>query len=299
MKVTEVSKKKRIIIVEPSGNPNEFSLSRNISHLQGKGFDVSRRMFEVDRKVSRLSADGVFIRARLLEEALLDPHHAILMCARGGYGASDLLESIDWDRCRAAPKKLLTGFSDITALQFAVSRKLGWNSLHCPMPGSLLWKNSNDDVGQLLNMLGNWPEEIGGELSLEGDHRHEISGKLFGGCLSVITALIGTPYMPQLDQPYILFLEDVNESSERLLRYWNQWAQSQDMRLPDAIVLGQLTAREDPIQSELGYFPKHLQDRVECPVFKDAQFGHVPLNYPLGIGATARIKDNRLYWKMD
>ena len=299
MKVSDVLTRKRIIVVEPSGKPHESSLSRNISYMQAQGFEVSRRTFGTDRKVSRLSIDGVLIRARLLEEALLDPHHAIVMCARGGYGASDLLEAIDWRQCHAAPRKLLTGFSDITALQFAVSRQLGWNSLHCPMPGSLLWKNSNDDVDQLLSMLKNWPNEIEGELLLEGNHKHEVSGQLFGGCLSVITALIGTPYMPTLDQPYILFLEDVNESSERLLRCWNQWIHSQEIRLPDAIVLGQLTAQDAAMQSELSYFPKHLQDRVGCPVFSNAQFGHVPLNYPVGIGVNARIKDNCLYWKMD
>ena len=105
--------------------------------------------------------------------------------------------------------------------------------------------------------------------------------------------------MPQLDQPYILFLEDINESPQRLLRYWNQWYQAEGVSLPKAIVIGQLYADDQSVQRDLQQFPRYLQERVSCPVFYNAQIGHVIDNYPIGVGAQATIKDNRLFWKLE
>ncbi|MCZ7599132.1 MAG: LD-carboxypeptidase [Gammaproteobacteria bacterium] len=172
-----------MVVIDPSGRPDAGALAASCRALTDLGFDVERRHYPDDAG-PRLAARGVAARLALLEGALADGD--VILCARGGYGMSDLLPQLDFEALAARAPSPVVGFSDISALLSALYARLGWPSLHAPMPGSPLWREEGDDVRAVREVLAAWPGSCAGSLPVRGDG--EARGPLFGGCLSVLGA---------------------------------------------------------------------------------------------------------------
>jgi muramoyltetrapeptide carboxypeptidase len=166
------------------------------------------------------------------------------------------------------------------------------------MPASELWDVTlpNNDVAQTIAYCqGSNPS---GSVSLtqawnEAGVQH---GHLFGGCLSVLTNLIGTPFFPKDLSRTILFWEDVSETPPRILRFYNQWEQSGAMKGVVALILGQFRQGGE---SSVNYGPAiaaELSRRTKIPIFLSNDFGHCAPNWPLMVGGEALISNMRLQW---
>jgi muramoyltetrapeptide carboxypeptidase len=285
-----------IHVFEPSGPPEDDLLSLNLQALRDAGFEVDHTPLHEDT-LTRLAIDGVDLRIRQIQAALGSAHR-YLLSARGGYGASELLSRLDWQTLAQSPPKMLIGFSDLSALQSALFTRLGWPALHAPMPGSPLWQKGPgiDELTRLLKSDEPWE----GEIEVEPVGRttgFECRGVLFGGCLSVLSNLVGTANLPSDLSGHVLFFEDTGESAPRLLRYWRQWLDSGLLRGVNAVVFGRFTDMGSVADSE-AWILSELAARTTCPVFSSRDFGHVAPNLPLAIGATAEIKGNRLRWRL-
>lgn len=287
---------RRIVVIDPCGAAQRALLDRNLAALAAAGFEIDARLY-ARRAGHRFDPDGVAARRALVESALADAEPAIVLCARGGYGGSDLLDGLDWARLERAAPKLLAGCSDAGALQCAAWTRLGWPSLHGPMPGSTLWRPGGADVASLLDAFRRWPGAVRGSIAVTPVGAcPEAAGTLFGGCFTVLGDLVGTPDFPPSLQGAILFVEDVNESAPRLLRAWNQWRRMGLDRGLAALVLGGFTHRDDAEADALERLPGWLAQRSACPVFRSADFGHLAPNFPLMLGAAARVEDGALRW---
>jgi muramoyltetrapeptide carboxypeptidase len=234
-----------------------------------------------------------------LSGVLSDPEIAYVLAARGGYGASDLLRHLDWSALSSLPKTVVIGFSDISALQVALYVRLGWPAIHGPMPGSSLWSNG-PDVDCLVRLLSSprpWNSAISVSPFGGSSTDTTVQGTLIGGCLSVLSALIGTPYFPETLQGYILFLEDTNETAERVLRFWNQWLECDLVDDLAAVVVGRFTDLSGDHDEE--WLVTRLAERCTVPLFRSPDFGHISPNHPLVIGAEARIDGGILKWRLD
>ncbi len=285
---------RELAIVEPSGAAVAAALKTNLDDLERRGFRLRR--FEYPEAVGpRLGPQGSATRAALLQQALAASE--VVLCGRGGYGASDLLERLDWERLAALPPRLVAGFSDISALHSALYARLGWKSLHAPMPGSTLWRPEGEDVAATVAVLAGWPDDCSGRIEVNSRRPpRPLRGTLFGGCFSVLSDLLGTRYFPSTLADHVLFLEDVNEPLPRILRILNRWIQTGCLQGVTAIVLGRFTHR-DPVEAALlEALPEHVADRVGVPVLCSADFGHVDRNLPLLVGARCEILDATLTW---
>jgi muramoyltetrapeptide carboxypeptidase len=223
-----------------------------------------------------------------------------VLCARGGYGASDLLPLLEWDTLTRAKEKVLVGFSDASALHSGLFARLGWRGIHGPMPATGLWgKNSTDDVSMLMRFLE--PGEAFNSFALRPiSAGSEVSqGWLFGGCFSVLTNLIGTPYFPKSLEDAFLILEDIDEAPARLMRYWNQWIQSGILRGVRAIILGEFVSLGGDVADNPNFLFEQFAKRSRIPVYSAASLGHVSPNFPFVIGARAEINAGRLSWRAD
>ena len=290
---------KLIKVIEPCGPPVTELLDRHLSLLRKAGLDVSYESLGLST-LSRLEEAGVLARSAQMSAALQSDEVGIILSARGGYGASDLLSRIEWERVARSKRKCLIGFSDVTALQSGLFTVLGWPSLHAPMPGSPLWQN-DVTVTNLIDLLSTgWGGPWSGDLKLspvEGSKpmTGPIAGQLFGGCLSVLSNLIGTRYLPQRFSRHILFFEDTGETAPRILRDWRQWLDAGLLTGVRAVVFGQFTeCFSEP--TEARWLLAELAERTPCPIFASADFGHIENNAPLGIGAEATIDENELKW---
>ena len=244
-------------------------------------------------------ADGLFERAGYLAGgddarlaallgALEDDQTRALVAARGGYGSTRLLPRLDVARVRRAGKWLV-GFSDVTALH-ALWRRAGLCSIHGPMVCSL-WEASEAaqaEWGALLEGKASAPLE---GLSCVRPGRAE--GVLFGGNLTVLGALVGTPYMPNLDGT-VLLLEDVTERPYRIDRTLTSLLQSGALAGVQAVVLGQFSqcdAGADGV-SALQVLEERLS-ALGVPVLGDAPVGHVAENRAVLLGARVAVDAQR------
>ena len=287
----------RLTVLEPSSTPDSTVLNANLIKLSDFGFQVNYQRYPLDVG-DRQGKSGVNARSQALATALADPKCAYVLAARGGYGTSDLLRHLDWSALSASPATMVVGFSDISALQVALYARLGWPGIHGPMPGSSLWTNG-EDVARLLHLLSSsrpWNSAISVSRLAGSSVNDEIEGTLIGGCLSVLSALIGTPYFPKSLKNHILFIEDTHESGERILRFWNQWVDSGLVTNLAAVVLGRFTDLSGSHDEE--WLVNRLVERCTVRIFRSSDFGHVSPNFPLVTGAKARIEGNILKWSL-
>ena len=289
-----------IRIVRPSSPGGEERLPENLKYLEKAGFRI--RFPEPSTPPERwpITASAITERACQLTEALSDPECTIIMCAKGGYGASDLLPVLPWERLKSMPHKWLVGFSDISALQWGLYTALNWPSIHGPMPGSALWGlNGTSDLHALKGLLMS-PRKSGGiklnPINLAAK-KAAVEGVLLGGCLSVIAALSGTPWFTGRPETKIFFFEDIGEYPGRLMRCWNQLIQNQSLQYARGIILGALI--ENGTELSQKEIRRELASRISTPCWESEEFGHVSPNQPLINGARAWVghKETSLNWE--
>jgi muramoyltetrapeptide carboxypeptidase len=223
-----------------------------------------------------------------------------VFAARGGWGAARILPYLDWKVIRANPK-LLIGFSDITALHLAFAARAGFPTVHGPNAGSAWTKLSVGSFRELVfegttplyrNPPGDDDRLVQRENRIQTIRPGKASGRLLGGNLTVLSALIGTPYMPSFEGA-ILFLEDVDEAEYRIDRMLTQLALAGVLRKVAGVVFGQCTNCRDTGPSYGGFtlsqvLRQHLEP-LGVPAYQGALFGHVDDQFSLPVGARAEI----------
>lgn len=290
--------KSTIRIIQPSSKGGEALLPERIARLESEGFNT---LYEQASSSSPwpYTAGSISERTERFLSALLEPESQIILCARGGYGASDLLPRLPWQQLKSVKRKWIVGFSDVSAIHSAFWSILGWPGIHGPMPASALWDlNSSDDTDFLLQLLSE--NEKSGSIRvkpLSNQRATSNQGFLFGGCLSVLCNLIGTSYFPQSLKNSFVFLEDTGENPGQLLRHWNQLLQSGALEGALGVIWGhfkdlQTDLDEDSVKLELA-------SRSDLPCWSSIDFGHLSPNWSLIIGAKAKIDPDgeRLNWQ--
>jgi muramoyltetrapeptide carboxypeptidase len=294
-------------IIRPSSRELTDLLPARIDELIRAGFQVLYDDLPPDPDWA-YSAASAQARARALEDALVEPDSDIVIAARGGYGGSDLLPLLDFARLRAARPKPLVGFSDVSALHSALYARLGWPGLHAPMPATQLWrKDGDDDDDQILAICDALAQGRGASASLavtpvspfSSSSPQEVRGRLFGGCFTVLTNLLATPFFPPSLAGHIVFIEDTDEHPARLMRALNQWLQSGALAGVQALVVGYLRGLGEKIPDSAPFVYEQFARRLgNVPVFQTPLFGHTSPNYPLAVGAAATIAAGRLTWRL-
>ncbi|HSY48381.1 MAG TPA: LD-carboxypeptidase [Thermoanaerobaculia bacterium] len=206
--------------------------------------------------------------------------------ARGGYGAMRILDQIDYDAITANPRPII-GFSDITALHQAIAVRCGVASFHGPMV-NLDWFNglSPEIEAWFWSMLsGEAPLThyfTFGQVVFEG----EAEGPLFGGCLSLTTALTGTPYDFWIDDG-IWFFEDIEEPVYRIDRMLTHLRLSGRLKKIRAVVIGKL--KDCGTDAEIDALLHEFFAFSNIPVIRDLPFGHHGDNLLMPIGRVVRV----------
>lgn len=271
----------RVQVIAPSSPFPPDDLKQGVARLAARyrvGHDAS--LFERHGYLAGTDTR----RLTELQRAIDDPTLDAIFAARGGYGATRLLEGLDLSALAAHPK-LLVGFSDITALHAQWSRA-GFGSIHGPMVAAL-GRGSEDQLTRVIDAVeGRYARELTGLRTLVDGHG---TGPLLGGNLAVISALIGTPFMPDL-RGAVLLLEDVGERPYRIDRMLTSLRQSGALRAISGVLLGAFTKAEpgpDGVTVE-----DVLRDRLGSlgvPVLAGAPVGHIDGNEPVALGAVVTL----------
>lgn len=199
-----------VALVAPSGPFDREAFERGVGLLRSRGY-VCRYDEAIFARDGYLAGDDTR-RERELLAALADPSIKLIIAARGGFGATRLLPRLSVSAVRAAGKGLV-GFSDITALH-ALWARAGVGSLHAAMVAKVGDLDATRQQRWLDALAGAPTPELTGLTAVVPGR---VEGRLVGGNLAVLAALVGTPFAPPLEGA-VLFLEDIGERPYRIDR---------------------------------------------------------------------------------
>ncbi|MEC8633073.1 MAG: LD-carboxypeptidase [Pseudomonadota bacterium] len=238
-------------------------------------------------------------RASDINTAFADPEIDALFALRGGWGASRLLPFLDFDLIAKNPKIFL-GYSDITSLLNAIYAKAGVVTFHGPNVMSrwneFTYQGMRDVLFEAKSAAYSNPEVIDDDLvarkhRIQTINTGKATGRLIGGNLTLMSALVGTPYFPDA-RGAILFLEDVGEAIYRVDRMMTQLKLSGVLDQASGIVFGHFTGvKPNP---GLGNFALLDILRQHCeplgvPCYFGAMIGHVEQQSTVPVGAGAMM----------
>jgi muramoyltetrapeptide carboxypeptidase len=276
-------------IVAPASPVEEAKLRRGTLELERLGF-------RPQWNEAVLARDGYFAgpaadRAREVAEAFAEPETAGLVAARGGYGTGYLLE--DLDRLEPEEPKAIIGYSDLTLLQGLAWHRWGWVTFYGPMAAAGFDAGAGCPSGydessflQALTKTDNgWRLPLKGETLAEG----EAEGRVLGGCLTMLRALVGTDWEPETEDA-ILLLEDCNMKPyqvDRALMHLKLAGKLDEVR---GFLLGDFPGCEPPVEG--GPTVRDVAERLLAPLGVPVVWGapvghtrHPMLTVPLGVRA--------------
>ncbi len=238
-------------------------------------------------------------RAADLNAMFAAPDVQAIHCIRGGWGAARLLPLLNWDTIAAHPK-IIVGYSDITALLLSIYARTNLVTFHGPN-GASVWNTFN--VGWMKRVL--WTGEAARfENTKEADdtlvptkNRTRVitpgkaRGRLLGGNLTVFTAIVGSPYLPDF-RDAILFLEDVQEAPYRIDRMLTQLRLAGILGQVGGVVWGTCSQCDPGDGFGSLTIPDVLADHLKplgVPAFYGSMFGHVDRQFTLPLGVEVEV----------
>lgn len=232
-------------------------------------------------------------RLRGFHDLLDDPAIDLVLSGRGGYGLSRILHRIEWSRV-AASGKLFVGFSDFTAFNMAAYACANLVTFHGPMPAVDFGKDEPDSFTEQLFWLALTRDTVRID-DLACDHGYDarrIDGTLWGGNLSMLAHLVGTPYFPAISEG-ILYVEEIAEEPYAIERLFLQLYHSGSLARQRALVLGDF---KDCVPTNSVRYPYSMEEVVETlrqilpfPVLTGLPFGHVARKATLPFGAPGTL----------
>jgi muramoyltetrapeptide carboxypeptidase len=229
-------------------------------------------------------------RAREVNALFADPAVNALVPVRGGWGSARLLPHLDYDLIRANPKVLL-GFSDVSALLLGIHARAGLVTFHGPM-GISAWVPFT--VEQMKRVLFRCEAVRIGEPAATGTATivpGRARGRLLGGNLTVLSSVVGSPYL-DAGSDLILFLEEVHEPLSEVSRMLTQLELAGVLRRVRGLVFGQCTRCAPPQGDASLTLDRVLQDQIAplgIPAWSGALIGHIESQLTLPIGVEAEI----------
>jgi len=279
-----------VAVLSPASTPKPDPVERGLEALCALGY--------APQAADHILTRGPLYFAGTPEMRLRDLHHAFaddevraIFSTRGGYGSNYLLDALDLDLIAESAKPFIA-YSDLTAVQLWLLDQVELPAFHGPMVAADFSRGDGVHLPSLQAALGGQPYSVGAAEGMRTLHPGRARGTLYGGCLSVLVALLGTPYEPQTEGK-LLFLEDLNAKPYQIDRMLWQLRQAGKLDGVKGIVFGEMLDCVSP-----GAAPE-LLDEVILRVFDDfagpiaigLRSGHVSRsNVTLTFGVEAELQ---------
>jgi len=243
-------------------------------------------------------------RAAELNAAIRDRTVRGIFPVRGGYGLTRILDRLDYAALRADPK-VITGYSDLTALHLAVARHARVVTFHSPMPMRDLWQG---DKAEFAFAAASFRRAVFADQFKTGEVGYTIAtppdappsklvggtarGRLLGGNLTLICSTLGTRYAIE-PKGAILFVEDVNEAPYRVDRSLSQLRLAGVLGAVAGVVVGSFTSKDAAEAAGLDRVLREYFGALKVPVLMNFPVGHTPRNTTLPHGARVELDADR------
>ncbi len=286
-------------LIAPGGVVDDALIEKCVKNLESFGMRVK---VSANIRAARGGYGGtVAQRADDLHAMFLDRDVKAIWTARGGSGCIHLLPKINYSLIRNHPK-ILIGYSDITALLLAIYRHGGLITFHGPVASSTFSDYSAAHLKAVLmepqpRFEINMSKQNAEKALLEPQFARRTmregmaTGRLLGGNLSVLSALIGTPYEAELKSS-LLFLEEIGEAPYRIDRMLTQLSQSGALKNIAGAMLG-VFQKAVATDGEASLMLSEVLDdhfaQLKTPSVYGFSFGHIAQQFTIPIGVRARL----------
>jgi muramoyltetrapeptide carboxypeptidase len=279
----------RVAVISPASYPQPDRLAKGVEALGQLGYfpSVGRQALS---KANHYFAGSAQARLDDLHAAFLDPAAGAIFCSRGGYGSNYLLAGLDLALVREHPKPFIA-HSDMTCIQTWLLDQIGLASFHGPMVAGDFAAPDGVDEPSLLAALGGERWFVGEASGLRTLIPGKATGVLYGGCLTLLAASLGTPYAPRTEGK-LLFLEDRDVKPYQLDRLLRQMILAGKFAGVTGIIFGEMLDCVAPGQqnSILDDVILRVMDWFQGPIAIGLRSGHASRrNVTLAFGIQAEL----------
>lgn len=281
-----------IAVISPASHPQPERIERAIATLEALGYKVKRGDHFLS-KHKPYFAGSVAERLADLHAAFADEEVAGIICSRGGYGSNYLLSGLDLDIVRSNPKPFF-GYSDLSALQSVFLDRAGLVAFHGPMLSADFAESNGFDLPSFQGVLTGASVSYGAAEGLRVLRAGRASGVLAGGCLSILTAAMGTPFAAATEGK-LLFLEDVGTKPYQVDRMLRQMMLGGKLDGVKGVIFGEMMNCLSP-GADAGLLDEvilRVLEDVDGPIAIGLRSGHVThgnVTLPLGVMAELNLE---------
>lgn len=293
LKPPAVAPDARVAVIAPASSSKPERLARGIEALRACGYDAEFGKYAQGRQAPYFSGTAEE-RLADLHAAFADPEIKAVFCSRGGYGSNYLLEDIDLDLIRDNPKPFF-GYSDMTAVQTWLLDQLDLIAFHGPMVAADFAVDDGVHDTSFDAALDGDAVTAGTGEGLRILKPGRAQGVMYGGCLSILTASLGTRFAPQTEGK-LLFLEDVGTKPYQIDRMLRQMVLAGKFDGVSGFIFGEMLECASPGASPdlLEQVILRVLDWFDGPIAIGLRSGHVSrgnVTLPFGIEAELILED--------
>jgi muramoyltetrapeptide carboxypeptidase len=278
-----------VSVVAPASFARPERVELGIERLRSLGF--------MPRTADNALARGPLFFAGTPEQRLADLHAAFadddataVMCLRGGYGSNYVLDGLDIELIRKHPKPFVA-YSDLTGAQLYLLDKLGLPAFHGPMVAADFYREDGVHLPSFQAALAGETYNLGSAEGMRSLKPGNAQGTLYGGCLSILVSLLGTPWEPATEDK-LLFLEDTGAKPYQIDRMLWQLRSAGKLEGVRGVIFGEMLDCTSP-----GAAPELLTEAIlsalrdfDGPIATGLRSGHVSRqNVTLTFGVEAEI----------
>jgi muramoyltetrapeptide carboxypeptidase len=272
MRPPAVSSPAAISVIAPASFAKPDRVDRGLDQLRTLGFTPQLGAHSLERG-PHFFAGTPAQRLADLHAAFADETTSIVACLRGGYGSNYLLDNLDLDLIRNHPKPF-SAYSDLTGIQLHLLDHLGLPAFHGPMVAADFYLEGGVHLPSFQAALAGQPYSVGSSEGLRivkpCPNNSPVRGTLYGGCLSILVSLLGTPWEPQTENK-LLFIEDTGAKPYQVDRMLWQLRHAGKLDGVRGLIFGEMLDCASPGA------PPELLDEVILSVLED-------FNVPIAIG---------------
>jgi muramoyltetrapeptide carboxypeptidase len=288
-------------LINPASPIDPKDIEQVKQTLAGLGLKVKLGAHILDRYGYLAGTDAN--RAADVNAMFADSSVQAILAMRGGWGCNRILPLLECDRYRASPK-ILMGYSDITSLLLAIYARSGIVTFHGAV-GTSTWNSFTVDYirrilfnGEAVTLQNPHPSSndlTTTPVSVETITPGKARGKLVGGNLSVLAAMVGSAYLPSWKQT-ILFVEEIGEDPYRVDRMLTQLKLAGILNQISGFVFGQCTNCVPKDKEDSLSLTQVLKDQIQplgVPAWYGSRIGHVKDKFTVPVGLNVEIDANQ------
>lgn len=287
LKPAAIRKGARVAVIAPASSAKAERIEHGVAALKARGFEVAVGAHARGKEPPYFSGSAEN-RLADLHAAFANPEIDAIFCTRGGYGSNYLLEDLDLELIGENPKPFFC-YSDLTTVQTWLLDELGLVGFHGPMAAADFYREDGVHEASFEAAVSGGNVTAGVAEGLRILRPGSAAGTLYGGCLSILTASLGTRFAPQTEGK-MLFLEDVGAKPYQVDRMLRQMVLAGKFDGVTGFVFGEMLECASPGTSAdlLEQVILRVLDWFDGPIAIGLRSGHVSrgnVTLPLGIEA--------------